>query len=273
MFGCISHVITQVAWGRFARSFMPDFSDFSYWDDLVVPIFLGLGIVIVSFGPIIILSVVLLAGVIHSDAASHLNAADGPLPAAQSSGATDNDPGALLDPTADSKKLEEAFQKPEQLQPGAEIGKQVEKSQNKQNEPTAMVRLFKPYFGAGIVFLLLFLLGMAWAVFYLPMALTVAGYTQSFWSVVNPLLGLDTIRRMGSTYFKAFVMVLVVEAVALMVSALIGFITSPFALPLIGNLPAYFINGSLTFYSNLVIACLLGLSLYKCADRLGIAVE
>jgi hypothetical protein len=34
-----------------------------------------------------------------------------------------------------------------------------------------------------------------------------------------------------------------------------------------------FIDGSLTFYFNLVIACILGLSLFKCADRLGIAVD
>jgi len=40
-----------------------------------------------------------------------------------------------------------------------------------------------------------------------------------------------------------------------------------------GNLPALFIDGSLTFYFNLVIACILGLSLFKCADRLGIAVD
>src|ERR1041384_6395158 len=48
LFGCISHVISQVAWGRLNRSFMPDFSTFSLWDDLVVPIFLGIGIIVVS---------------------------------------------------------------------------------------------------------------------------------------------------------------------------------------------------------------------------------
>src|ERR1043165_3856250 len=53
LFGCISHVISQVAWGRLNRSFMPDFSAFSLWDDLVVPVFLGLGIMIVSWGPLI----------------------------------------------------------------------------------------------------------------------------------------------------------------------------------------------------------------------------
>ena len=54
---------------------------------------------------------------------------------------------------------------------------------------------------------------------------------------------------------------------------MVAVITSPLSLAFIGNLPAMFINGTVTFYFNLVIACLLGLSLYKCADRLGISVD
>src|SRR6185369_544225 len=120
---------------------------------------------------------------------------------------------------------------------------------------------------------LLFLILIVWGLFYYPMALTVAGYTQSFGSVINPLVGLDTIRRMGSTYFKAFAMVAVVFVVSSVVGIIVSLITAPFNLPFMGNLPAHFINGSLTFYFNLVIACILGLSLFKCADRLGIDVD
>jgi hypothetical protein len=40
-----------------------------------------------------------------------------------------------------------------------------------------------------------------------------------------------------------------------------------------GNLPGNFINATFTFYFNLVVACILGLSLFKCADRLGINVD
>jgi hypothetical protein len=91
--------------------------------------------------------------------------------------------------------------------------------------------------------------------------------------VINPLVGLDTIRRMRGTYFKAFGMVLLLQIVGLIASVIVAIVTSPFSLPWVGNLPAKFIDGSVTFYFNLVIACLLGLSLYKCADRLGIGVD
>jgi hypothetical protein len=33
------------------------------------------------------------------------------------------------------------------------------------------------------------------------------------------------------------------------------------------------VDGAVTFYFNLIIACVLGLSLHKCADRLAINVD
>jgi len=272
MFGCISHVINQVAWGRLDRSFMPDFSAFSLWDDLVVPIFLGLGIFIVTWGPTVALVIVLIFGVVKSGPVSPLSGL-GQMPAPQGEALTSEDLDALTDPEADPKKLEEAHRKLQGTRPGAQIAKEAERSKEEQNDPAAAVRMLMPYLGAGIVFVLIFLLTIAWAIFYYPMALTVAGYTQSFGSVVNPLVGLDTIRRMGATYFKAFGMVIVVQIVSLVIGGIVAIILSPFALPFVGNLPANFINGSIMFYFNLVIACVLGLSLYKCADRLGISVD
>src|SRR6185369_9566806 len=77
LFGCISHVISQVAWGRLNRSFMPDFSTFSLWDDLVVPIFLGVGIMIVPWGPVMVLVFALIFGAIKSGGAEHAAVVDG----------------------------------------------------------------------------------------------------------------------------------------------------------------------------------------------------
>ena len=45
------------------------------------------------------------------------------------------------------------------------------------------------------------------------------------------------------------------------------------ALPLLGNLPARFIGGVITFYCSLVVACILGLALHKCAGRLNIPTD
>lgn len=271
MFGCISHVISQVAWGRLDRSFMPDFSAFSFWDDLIVPIFLGIGITIVSWGPVIVLVLALVFGAIHNGAAA-INPT-GQIETTQHEGLKNEDLEVLVDPEADPKKLEEANRKLNQLRPGAQLAEDAERSKSAHNDPTGIVGQLMPLLGAGILLVLLLFLGIVWGVFYYPMALTVAGYTQSLMSVLNPLVGLDTIRRMRSTYFKAFVMVLLVQLAAIIIGGIVAFITSPLTLPFIGNLPANFITGAFTFYFNLVIACVLGLSLYKCADQLGITVD
>jgi hypothetical protein len=271
LFGCISHVISQVAWGRLNRSFMPDFSAFSLWDDLVVPIFLGIGIMIVSWGPMIALVIALMFGVLGG--AGGKSSSFGTDHAAQSTGPTQDDLAVLTDPNADPAKQAAANKKLQELHPGAQIAREAEQSKAEASDPAGQLRDLLPYLGAGVSVLLLLLLFIAWGVFYYPMALTVAGYTQSFGSVVNPLVGLDTIRRMGITYFKAFAMVMVIQVAAIVVGAIITVVTSPFALPFVGNLVGYFINATFTFYFNLVVACILGLSLFKCADRLGINVD
>ena len=273
MFGCISHVISQVAWGRLHRSFMPDWSSFSPWDDLFLPVFLGLGIMIVSWGPLIVLVFALIFGAVRSggvDAATIAGVSH-----AQEEPISKEDLSVLTDPEADPKKLEEANKKLQELRPGsgAQIAHEAEAAKAEASDPLGVYSEMMPILGAGLAIGLLLLLFAAWGFFYYPMALTVAGYTQSFGSVLNPLVGLDTIRRMGATYFKAFGMVIAVQVVAFVVGVIIAVITSPLALPFMGNVVGNFINAQFTFYFNLVIACVLGLSLYKCADRLGINVD
>jgi hypothetical protein len=271
LFGCVSRAISQVAWGRFKRSFMPDFSEFNILDDIVVPLFLGLGITIVSWGPTIALVLALVFGVLSGAAGP--TGPLGPTAPAETAGPTSEDLDTLLDPNADPHKLAAANEKLNEAHPGAVIAREAEKSKAEQNDPAAMAKKLMPYLGAGLLILVLFLLCLAWGVFYYPMALAVAGYTQSVAAVLNPLVGLDTIRRMGATYFKAFGMVIVVQIVATVVSVIVAAVMSPFNLPFFGNLPASFINGMFTFYFNLVIACVLGLALFKNADRLGIEVD
>jgi len=268
MFGCISHVISQVAWGRLNRSFMPDFSAFSLWDDLVVPIFLGIGIMIVTWGPVIALLSALIFGVISGGVKSpplpgstHVAEAKGP------------DMSVLMDPNADPAKLAAENEKLQGLRPGAQMAREADASKDEANDPAGAARYLLPYLASSILIVLLFLLLIGWALFYYPMALTVAGYTQSLGSVLNPLVGLDTIRRMGINYFKGFGMVVVVQVVAFIVGVIISIITRPFTLPFMGNLVGNFIGATFSFYFNLVIACILGLSLFKCADRLGISVD
>ena len=270
MFGCISHVISQVAWGRLNRSFLPDFSAFSMWDDVAVPIGLGIGITIVTYGPAIALVLALIFGVINGP---RLSPANNPMAAQQQPELTPAGLAPLTNPEANPKDLEEANAKLNETRPGSIISKEAERSKKELNDPAADFRALMNYVYLPVGLVVLLLLSLSWAIFYGPMALCVAGYTQHFGSVINPLVGLDTIRRMGFTYIKAFGMVLLLQIVALVVSVIVAIVTAPFAMPFFGNLPANFIDGSFAFYFNLVIACVLGLSLHKCADRLGLEAK
>ena len=123
-----SHVISQVAWGRLNRSFMPDFSSFSLWDDLVVPVFLGIGIMIVTWGPVIALVFALMFGVLNgrgAEAASPVHGDEASQPISQ------EELAALTDPNADPKKLEEANRKLQETRPDAQIARETSEVQKR----------------------------------------------------------------------------------------------------------------------------------------------
>jgi hypothetical protein len=262
VFGCISLVIHRVAYGKMDKDFLPDFSEFSIWDDMIVPYFLGLGVTLVSLGPILLLLAVLVFGWLGG----------GTQPAAPQPprGITAEDMRVLQN-GGTAEQEAELQRKVNGMTPSGQIASQVAAAKRQQEDST--LSLVRMLVGRPGLFLLLALLALAWAVFYHPMALLIAGWTESLKSTLNPLVGLDTMRHMGANYFKAFAMYLVVQIVAFTLDAVVSFVTSPFNMPFVGNVPARFIGGLITFYTSLVIACVLGLSLFKSSDRLGIELD
>jgi hypothetical protein len=269
MFGCISLVINRVSSGKMDRNFMPDFSSFSWWDDVFMPGLLGVGISIVTAGPTILLLLALWFGLLSGGPGSVPSNSARMQQEQEQSQLTHDDMAELVEGT-DAKKSEEAAKKIDQLHPGHQISKEIESTKDNSASPFSAL---SPFFYASVTIILLFLLAICWGIVYYPMALAVAGYTEDFWATVNPVVGLDTIRRMGMVYVKAFLTYLCVEVVGLIVGVIIHIVTAPFDMPFVGNLPATFLNGMVTFYINLVIACILGLALYKCADKLDIPTD
>lgn len=259
LFGCITIVINKMVAGRLDGNFLPDLSTFSLWDDVVMPIFLGLGVTIITIGPALLLGLMLILGIVNSVGPTRTAAAGG---AQQSQALTSEDMDEVIeDPSVRSdeglrKKMEE-----------------VRERKIEEESADSQASVLRWLFGVPALLVPVLLLALAWAVFYYPMALSIAGYTEDFWSVINPLVGLDTIRRMGSTYFKAFGMYLIIQFIGSVLNAMAYRVLAPFDLPFLGNLPAHFVGGAVTFYTSLALACLLGLALYKSADRLGITTD
>ncbi|HQR40521.1 MAG TPA: hypothetical protein PLF26_19215 [Blastocatellia bacterium] len=117
------------------------------------------------------------------------------------------------------------------------------------------------------------LIAFGWAVFYYPMALLVAGYTNDFWSVINPLVGLATMQKMGFTYLKAFIMCLVVYGIQFAILLLLQPIGPAFSIggtimEGIGYLVEKILAGAVWFFASMVMAAILGFAIFKKADAL-----
>jgi hypothetical protein len=98
-----------------------------------------------------------------------------------------------------------------------------------------------------------------WMIAYMPVALTVAALSKSILSTLNPMIGVDTIKKMGSTYWQAlgvYVAIVVAQAIA-------GFLLA--FIPIAGGLALGFVNA----YAALAIGCTLGLGVFKKGAELG----
>jgi hypothetical protein len=75
-FGVLSHTVENFSQGRIGGNFMPDFDDFSIWDDVVHPFFLSIGVYISSFGPLVAVCLVtffLVMGAVKKDISADSN--------------------------------------------------------------------------------------------------------------------------------------------------------------------------------------------------------
>ena len=122
-------------------------------------------------------------------------------------------------------------------------------------------------------------LALCWLLCYYPLAVLVAGETQLFTATINPLSGLNAIRRIGGNYWKLFLMYLgligltgalggaiLIAMVPLNLLTGLGTIWLP-VINLLIFLPLSIVLGLLIFYTNIVIAFLIGRTLFKCADE------
>lgn len=131
--------------------------------------------------------------------------------------------------------------------------------------------IFKAFLQLAAPLVVVGLITFLWGCIFFPAACAVAGYSRSFMATINPLVGLDTMKRLGGTYLKILLMGLVLVLIAGFASMVVGIVLSPFDLPRLGNLPATGISALFTFYCWAVFSCLIGYALFKNADKLGLA--
>ncbi len=297
-FGCLSNTIENFSQGKIEKDFMPNFDEFSLWDDVIHPFFLCIGTYIVSFGLLIALLVGAyyyamksvsqieadkekIVSIVLPDAKDDLNSAkqipqinqlarqlkqnskwqNGNMPDENTIAKSQQNSSET---EADFRKLQEMANQNQRAQLESIVGKNPETEKENFNQMAAnLLRL-------SLIFSIPIFLAFLWGIFYFPAACAVAGYTRSFIAVLNPLIGLDTIKRLGFNYAKILLMFFVLGIFYGGVSMILGIVFAPLNLPQIGNLPVKIIGSLFTFYFSVVFSVILGYALYKNSDRLNL---
>jgi hypothetical protein len=236
--------VSRVASGNL-RDFTPDFRGIS---DLTDPLRLGLAVLIISWAPLVAVMFlapgVSLFGIGMSSGpalpAVHAQEPAGPEPPAPEPPGESEEAGAAEEPDGTAASKDE----PERPAPR---GDEMEEGEAPPSRAGA----------AG--FVLLFALGVLWKLVYTPVALVVAALSRSFFKVLNPLLGVDTIGKMGGIYWQALVIYSFFAGLQWVAAFILG------RIPIAGGIVLAFVDA----YAYLAIGCTLGLAVFKRSKELG----
>ena len=292
IFGVLANTVKNFTQGLLDADFMPNFDDFSIWDDVVHPFFLCIGVYISSFGAFFL---VLVVGfyLIFSAASEQMKKFDSEI--ARVPGTEFYKPDRTMEQSQEVRDLMEKVKQQNQrridqqtqaangdgtaIAPdnSAEFQKLMDETRAAQIDSAATKNAATPEqysqmlrgilkLAAPLVVIGFF--ALLWGLFYFPAACAVAGYSRSFMATINPLVGLDTIKRLGMSYVKILLMGLCILIASGMISGLLAIILSPLDLPKLGNIPAKAIGALFGFYFSVVFSCVIGFAMYKAADRL-----
>ena len=100
------------------------------------------------------------------------------------------------------------------------VGKSPETREQESRQMVAeLLKLAAPLVVVGFV-------TFVWGLFFFPAACAVAGYTRSFMAAINPLVGLDTIKRLGLDYINLLFMGLLLLIASGIIGIILGLISS-----------------------------------------------
>ncbi len=282
IYGCATKAVNQVAYGNTNETFMPDTEDFSIWNTILQPCFLGLGTCLISWGPVLLVGILIFKTVsgVMGDVSREM-AATNPPPQKQNMLIQPDEefaPRDALQTEIEGNSRQSEANAIRRIQDLSKTAKAAPMSFGAAKSPDEVQgEMTGAIMGklAGRMIPLILLLGLAalWGMFYFPTALTVAGYTESIGSTMNPLVGFDTMRRMGRNYFRAFGTYLLLLVFSLFIYFGVSIVTAPLAAMGLGNAPAQFFGNIISFYLYIVTACIFGLALYRSHEKLGFSVN
>jgi hypothetical protein len=226
------------------KSYIPNINDIQ---DLTTPLTLGLGVLLISSAPLILVAILYPGAALlqmgHEESEFSFNQRI----------VISLESEAMADEEDEEEEEEE-----DEESTGDESGQ--EKVAGAEEQSSDYDETEYEEYGTPLYIKMLLLLGYAWKIAYAPIALIVAGVSRSFVQTLNPKVGIDSIRRMGSVYWEAMGIYTAITAVQLVVGLLVGWI------PIAGHA----VRGFTDSYAFLAIGCTLGFAVMKKAPELGL---
>jgi len=303
-FGILSNTVENMLQGKNDRNFMPSFDEFGIWDDVIQPFFLSLGVYISAFLPLILLIIAMFflvassikneealkKGVVPMVAPELLPNYEGAKNGKEQIDAfkeivkqrneefdqrmksvEDNQNGDLVQvpnpslPVLDEEKQFEQYNEMIKNHQKRQLESTIGQTESENDALTG--GLFETVKSWALPFFVLALIFGGWGLFYLPVAYIVAAYTRNLVSVLNPAIGLDTIKRLGFDYVKILFFGLLLLIFNSVISFGLSILLSPFNLPRLGNIPVIAFGSVFTFYFSIVFSMILGYALFKNSDK------
>lgn len=271
-FGILAQTVENMLQGKINQDFLPKFEDFTLWDDAIHPLILVLSSYIVSFGAFILVCIIMvfmIADSIKSDK-NNLEILNSRIQSIKLQAKERENYIKQQTESADKQAQDANFGNNLAENDSQELEKLIDHSKQKQviqtQKPSFLdgnLTIYKLITSWGIPFALLIVITFLWGVFYFPMALIVASYTRKVSMTLNPLVGLDTIKRLGFDYIKILFFSFLLYFIGAVVSLILNFLFAPFSMSNYGNIPVLVIGGILAFYLSVVFSTLIGFALYK----------
>lgn len=245
------HSLYQVAKGNMRRA-MPEFNDIA---DLYRPLRLSGGVLLIGWAPALLLMVMLgsslgMGGLIWGQQEEPTAMAQ--LAPTQREAEQDAAVTAVLDILGENAGEAEETPVSESEEDEAAVARRLGVTPPRATTPATATE-----YTLGLS--LLIGLALAWKVAYTPVALIVAALSSNFWSILNPLIGVDTMKRMGPVYMQVMLIYSGFAAVRWALGMALGYV------PFLGGVGMSFVDA----YFYLAVGCLLGLAVFKRAHELG----
>ncbi len=270
-FSILANTVENFSQGKITRNFMPDFDEFSLWDDVVQPFFLNIAVFLVSFG----LAIVVIIGSIFimwgSVTESVKKESDKRMEAVNKQ----KEIAKKLSPTGgwESDKDRAYREDLERMNKQSQINNLKSMGIADPESDLTFEETMGISLRAAGFFIIPVILALLWGIFYYPIACTVAGYSRSFSATINPSVGWEAIKLLGADYVKILGMYIILMITLVIIELVLGFVLSAFNLPGVGNIPATAILSLFKFYISIVFAVVLGYALYKNASKFNFRLD